>query len=91
VRQHNLAAPWRLARQDRLATLKFQNNQYRGADPEAKIERHGSFKLSRHRAWRGRTYMVTSLEPNLVASSAAPHRMARQHNVAAPWRLARKF
>jgi hypothetical protein len=36
VRQQNLAAPWRLARQDRPAALKFENNQYGGADPEAK-------------------------------------------------------
>jgi hypothetical protein len=28
-------------------------------------------------------YMMTSLEPNLVASSAAPHRMAPVANVAA--------
>jgi hypothetical protein len=42
-----------------------------------------AFKLSRHARWRGRGYMVTSLEPNLVASSAAPHRMAPVANVAA--------
>jgi hypothetical protein len=49
----NFAAPSRLAEQDCTAALKFQNNQYRGWDPEAIIERRGSFKLPRHRAWRG--------------------------------------
>jgi hypothetical protein len=36
VRKHNLAAPWRLARQDRPATLKFQTNQYGVVDPRGK-------------------------------------------------------
>jgi hypothetical protein len=84
VRQHNLSAPWSLARQDRTAALKFQNNQYRGSDTEAITERRGSFKLSRHRAWHGGAYMVTSPEPTSVAGSVAPRRMARVSSFAAP-------
>jgi hypothetical protein len=75
VQQHNLAAPWRLVRQDRTAALKFQNNQYCGSDPEAITERCGSFKLPRHRAWRGRAYMVTSPRTQLGGRlcRATPH------------------
>jgi hypothetical protein len=36
VRQHNLAAPWSPARQDRTAALKFQGNQYGAVDPRGK-------------------------------------------------------
>jgi hypothetical protein len=60
-------------------------------DPDAKIERCSSFKLPRHRARRGRTCMVTSLQPNLVASSSAPHRMAPVGNVAVPSHMVRLF
>jgi hypothetical protein len=91
VRQDNLAAPRCLARQHHPAALKFQSNQYGGADPEAKIEWRGSFKLSRHRSWRDRGYMVTSLEPNLVATSAAPHLMTRVVNVVASSCMVRQF
>jgi hypothetical protein len=35
--------------------------------------------------------MLTSLEPNLVAPSAAPHHLARAANVSAPPRMARQF
>jgi hypothetical protein len=91
ARVANFAALWRLARQDRTAALKFQNNQYRGSDTEAITDRRGSFKLSRHRAWRGRVYMVTSPEPTSVAASATPHHMARVASFAAPWRLVRQF
>jgi hypothetical protein len=36
VLQHNLAAPWRLTRQDRPAALKFQTNEYGVVDPRGK-------------------------------------------------------
>jgi hypothetical protein len=60
LQQYNLAAPWRLAReanfvalwrptrQDRTAALKFQNNHYRGSNPEAIIA-HGA-AVSSYRA-----------------------------------------
>jgi hypothetical protein len=79
VCQHNLVASWRLARQDRTAALKFQNNQYRGSDPKAITER------------RSRAYMVMSPKPNSAAASAAPTRMARVANFSMLWRLARQI
>jgi hypothetical protein len=91
VRQDNLATTRRLARQDRPDALKFQSVQYGDTEPEVTIEWRVSFKLPRHARWRDKGYMVTSLEQNLVASSAVPHRMAWVANVAAPLRMVRQF
>jgi hypothetical protein len=52
ARPGNVAAPSRMARQDRAAALNFNKNQYAWVEPEAKIERRGSPALPRHRAWR---------------------------------------
>jgi hypothetical protein len=52
ARQGNVAAPSRMAQQDRAAALNCNKNQYAWVEPEAKIERRGCFVFPRLRAWR---------------------------------------
>jgi hypothetical protein len=67
ARPGNVAAPSRMARQDRAAALNFNKNQYAWVEPEAKIARHGCFVFPRRRAWR-----VNVLLPRHSARRGSP-------------------